>query len=101
MAKTLICVGWTKRLVGGWEELVPPVKAPSTWKDKDKIAAYLADARAGQEQKALELTIATTVDQIVLLSDVFQGQQYAPKDPLDALSMLSGRADIVAGLDIF
>lgn len=101
MAKTLIVVGWTKRLASGWEELVPPVKAPSNWKDKDKIAAYLADARAGQEQKALELTIATTVDQIVMVSDVFQGRVHTPKDALDALSILSGRADIVAGLEIF
>src|SRR5512137_3122621 len=100
MAKTLICVGWTKRLVGGWEELVPPVKAPSTWKDKDKIAAYLADAKAGQEQKAMELTIATTVDQIALIQ-CSRNEQYIAKDPVDALDVLSQKADTVAGLEIF
>jgi len=60
----------------------------------------MAEARASQAQKALELTIASSADQIALISDVFKTPQVS-NDPVEVLDLLSGQADIVAGLEIF
>jgi hypothetical protein len=77
--------------------MMPPVKAPSNWKDPDKIVAYERDARIKQAEEALKNPLASTIIDVCLINQ--DGTVMAPKIE-EALNMMTCYP-VVAGIGIF
>lgn len=65
--RKFIAVGYTKGLVNGWESLIPPVKAPSNWKDPEKIKQYENEARGNLMAEALKYPLTATVETVAFI----------------------------------
>jgi len=92
-----ICFGAVKGLIEGWEDMMPPVKAPSNWKDPAKIAQYEKEARAGLAEEAFKNPLASTITNVCLINH--SGLVFTPKIE-EALDMMTCYP-IVAGIGIF
>jgi hypothetical protein len=64
--------------VPNWEEILPPISAPSNYKDPKKIAAYIAERRDKLEQgEAAEGSLTGTVMRAVVITPGKKGDKVA------------------------
>ena len=61
-------VGFTAGTVAGWEQFVPAPKAPSNWKDKEKIAAYIKEAKESQVLEAAQKPLTGRFAEVAVLN---------------------------------
>jgi len=88
--RSIAYVGYTTRPRDGWERFAPPVKAPSNYKDPEKIASYEAAMRDKQFREAATGVMQCELDDMVVLDSegtVLDGRQdHGVNKVLDYLS---------------
>lgn len=72
-------IGCELNAVPNWEEILPPISAPSNYKDPKKIAAYIADRRDKLEQgEAAEGSLTGVVERAVVIMPGKKGDKVGP-----------------------
>lgn len=60
-------IGYRMRAAVGLKKIVPAITPPSNYKDKDKIAAFVAEAKAAFEAEAKNMPYTGTFDEVFLV----------------------------------